>query len=108
MESTAFDEIADAIWRLRAAFIKNGMKPPVSIELGTAQDGYVFNHLMPRDMVLSQPRMGVERDDPEWVCNIMGVEVRRPAEWRCVRGGTKILHEPRLYSMDDLNGRLEE
>jgi len=38
--------------------------------------------------------MGVERDNPEWVCNIMGVEVRMPAQWRGTKAGRRALYEP--------------
>jgi hypothetical protein len=99
MEKSGFDDITKAIWQLRAAFLKNGLQPPVSLELGTPEDGYKFMHLMPRDLVMSQPRMGLDEDRPQWVCNLMGVEVLRPAEWRSERGGKRLLADVRYVDM---------
>lgn len=78
----AFNDILDALYRLRAAFLKNGMKPPISLELGSLPDSDRFRWLMPHDLVMAQPRMGESKADAEWVCNIMGIEVRMPAQWR--------------------------
>lgn len=82
----AFQDIAGAIGRLRHAFLKHNMQPPKSIELGSIDDGYAFRHYMPKNMVMIEPRQS--GDDPEWVCNIMGMEVRFPGQWRSrERGG---------------------
>lgn len=82
MDDRAFEDIADALYRLRVAFKKHGMEAPVSIELGSYRDKDAFLYLMPRDLVLAQPRMGETQQDAEWVANVMGIEVRMPAQWR--------------------------
>lgn len=92
-----FDDIMEAIWRLRTAFIKHGMEPPISIDLGHVKDGDWFRWSLPQDMAVAQPRMGVEKDNPEWVCNIMGVEVRMPAQWRGTKAGRRALYEPEFH-----------
>lgn len=81
-DGQAFDDIMNALYVLRAAFIKNGMKPPISIELGDRKDGDFFRYTLPREMAMMHPRMGDTKQDAEWVCNIMGVEVRMPGQWR--------------------------
>lgn len=96
-----FDEIANAIHRLRIAFKKLGLEPPVAIELSSIRDGDKFRHLMTRDMILAQPRMGVEQNDPEWVCHIVGIEVRMPAAWRQELKGGRVLNDPVFYSLGD-------
>lgn len=83
--------------RLRIAFLKHGMQPPISIELGHVKDGDWFRYSLPKDMALATPRMGVDSDSPEWVCNIMGVEVRMPAQWRGTKAGRRALYEPDFY-----------
>ena len=83
----AFSDIMDAIARLRIAFIKHGMSAPVSIELGNVRDKNALMYcILPRDMVLVDMRMG---EIAEHVCNIQGIEVRMPGEWRADRGGRK-------------------
>lgn len=99
MSESPFDDIANALFRLRTAFVKHGMEPPVSIELGHVKDADWFRHAMPRDLVVAQPRMGVDEDNPEWVCNIMGVEVRMPAQWRGTKAGRRELYEPEFYRL---------
>lgn len=88
-DQQAFDEIADAINRLRRAFLRNGMKAPVSIELGDKRDKDAFVYLMPRDLVMTQVRTWHDPANPELVANIFGVEVRMPAQWRLKRDGGK-------------------
>lgn len=78
----AFTDIMNALMRLRIAFLKHNMAAPVSIELGSIRDGDKFRYMMQRDQVMFQPRMGETHADAEWVCNIQGVEVRLPAQWR--------------------------
>ena len=78
----AFNEIMSAIYQLRIAFLKHGMSPPVSIELAKDRDTDWFRYNLPPHLALAQPRMGETRTDAEWVCNIMGMEVRMPAQWR--------------------------
>lgn len=90
----AFDDIMRAVFNLRMAFLKHGMEPPVSIELGSQRDSDTLRHSMPRDLILAQPRMGETRADAEWVCNIQGVELRMPAQWRLERDGKSRLVEP--------------
>lgn len=77
-----FDDIMEAIFNLRTAFIKHSMNPPISIELGHVRDATRLRYMLPSEMAMVQPRMGETKDDAEWVCNIMGVEVRMPGEWR--------------------------
>lgn len=81
LSEQAFQDIASALHRLRAAFVRYGMKPPISVELGSHDDGYRLRSYMPRDLVSAQPRM-TDKPDPEWVCNIIGVELRWPGRWR--------------------------
>ena len=95
--SEPFDDIMDAVCRLRIAFKKHGMEAPISIELGHVKDADWFRWSMPKDMVMFKPRMGVDEDRPEWVCDIQGVEVRMPAQWRGVKVGRRELHEPKFY-----------
>lgn len=78
----AFADILDAVYRLRKAFIKNGLQPPISIELGDPRDSTHFRYMLPKDMALAQPRMGDTEKDAEWVCSLMGIEVRMPGQWR--------------------------
>ena len=88
-QDEAFREIADAVYRLQRAFIRAGMKAPVSIELAAIDDSDRFRYTMPRDLVMAQPCM--DKNDPEWVANIMGMEVRMPARWRADRKGGRTL-----------------
>ena len=97
-DKTAFDDVMEAIARLRIAFIKHGMKPPASIELGHVKDGDWFRWSAPKDMVMFQPRMGVEKDNPEWVCSIQGVEVRMPAQWRGTASGRRVLYDAEFHA----------
>jgi hypothetical protein len=89
-KDTGYDpmrEICNAILRLRAAFKCAGMDAPVLIELGKHEDGDRLRYVMPRDMLLAQPQI-TDKPDPEWVCNIVGMEVRYPGRWRArQRGG---------------------
>ena len=85
----AFNDIANAIFRLRVAFMRNGLNPPKSIELGDFEDSDKFRRLMlmQSDMVLMQARQPPE-GNPEWICNIAGVEIRMLGRWRMQeRGG---------------------
>ena len=84
-DQDTFHEIADAVHRLRRAFIRAGMKAPASIELGSIEDKDRFLHAMPRDLVLAQPHL--DKPHPEWVANIMGMEVRMPGQWRVNSNG---------------------
>jgi hypothetical protein len=92
-----FDDIMEAIARLRIAFIRHGMQPPISIELGHVKDADWFRWSMPNNMVMFNPRMGVEKDTPEWVCNIQGVEVRMPAVWRATTTGRRVLYDVEFH-----------
>lgn len=77
-----FDDILQAFYQLRKAFIKNNMKPPISIELGCQKDADYLRYAMPKDLFLAQPRMGDTKQDAERVANILGIELRLPAQWR--------------------------
>lgn len=99
--SEPFDDIMNAIARLRVAFLKHGMEAPKSIELGGHKDESWFRYMMPRDMVMFQPRMGDTKADAEWVCNIQGVEVRLPAQWRASRDGGSRLYTPDVFKEEE-------
>ena len=78
-----FSTIAEAIVRLRHAFLRAGFSAPKSIELGTYEDGTRFRSLAPSDMMQFNPdAMAKGIAQPEWVGNFYGVEVRMPAQWR--------------------------
>lgn len=81
LSEQAFQDIAGAIHRLRAAFKRHGLEPPKSIELGSHEDGDRMRHYMPRDLVLAQPKF-TDLPDPRWVCNIIGMEIHWPGKWR--------------------------
>lgn len=90
MSDEAFTDIANAVMRLRHAFMRHGLKPPVAIELGAHQDGDHLRYILPRDLVMAQPRM--DRDDPEWCFDFQGLEFRYPAKWRYTqRGGKEVI-----------------
>ncbi|MGL5735271.1 MAG: hypothetical protein ACRCYS_10440 [Beijerinckiaceae bacterium] len=91
MSGEQFDDIMNAVMRLRIAFLKHDFAAPKSIELGSIRDGDKFRYLMPRDMFVEQPRMGETHKDSEWVVNVQGVEIRMPAQWRIERDGKKHL-----------------
>jgi hypothetical protein len=86
MSDEAFTDIANAILRLRRAFLKHHMEPPKSIELATIDEGHRFRYYMPKDMVMMTPRQP-SGNDPEWVCTIAGMEVRFPGQWRAREKG---------------------
>lgn len=87
----AFEDIANALMHLRAAFIKHHMKAPKCIELATRKDGDILRYMLPMDMIYTQPEIG-RRDDPDIVMNIVGFEVRYPAQFRArERGGFDIV-----------------
>lgn len=73
--------IGNAILKLRRAFIDAGISPPVSIELGDWEAGDKLRCYIPRELFHAQARM-TDKPDPEWACNIMGMEVRYPGRWR--------------------------
>lgn len=102
MERDAFTDIANAFMQLRVAFIRNGLEPPAAIELGSVKDGDYFRYAIGKEMIIAQPRMGVDRDNPEWVCNIVGVEVRMPAAWRREAKGRRVLNDPDFRPISDL------
>lgn len=89
-DDEAFTDIANAIGRLRIAFLKHNLTPPKSIELGDHDAGDRFRHAVGTNMVLTQPRLE-GRDDPELVCHFMGIEIRYPGHWRALRGGGREL-----------------
>ena len=62
-----FDDVMEAIFRLRTAFIKHGMEPPISIELGHVKDGDWFRATLGRRGVFVQ-RFGEELRGFENVC----------------------------------------
>lgn len=98
MSEEAFDDIANAIHGLRRAFMKHGLKPPVSLELGDAKDGDFFRYIIGKDMIAPRPFMGNENKGPEWVCDLLRIEVRMPAAWRQVTSNRRVLSDPDFYS----------
>lgn len=86
MNEEQFNEIAQAVFALRLAFIRAGMRPPKSIELASRKDGDFFRHYSPKDMVVFVPR---QAQGAEWCGTIMGVEVRMPGQWREHPGGDR-------------------
>lgn len=81
-DERAFSEIATALMRLNAMFRKAGLQPVKSLELGSHEDGDRLRAYLPRHMVVPEPRQLTDAPNPEWVCNIVGVEVRFPGRWR--------------------------
>jgi hypothetical protein len=91
MTEKTFDDIANALMRLRAAFKRHGLECPVALELKTRRDGDHLRHMVGRDMTYSQPQMG-RGQNPDIVINLVGFEIRYPAEFRArERGGFDIL-----------------
>lgn len=83
MDEEAFTDIANAIMRLRQAFLRHHLQPPIALEIGSREDATRLRASMPRDLIHAQPQM---RDKgPEIVFNLAGVEFRCPAEWRAIR-----------------------
>jgi hypothetical protein len=85
MNDDAFRDIANAVMRLRHAFLRHGFEPPSAIELGSHENGDRLRYALPRDLVVAQPRM--DKDDPEWCFDFQGVEFRYPAHWRSTKRG---------------------
>ena len=78
-----FDDIMKAVWQLRVAFIKHGLQAPAAIELGSYEDGMRFRSMPNKDLMRFDATATAKgMSDPEWVGNLMGVEVRMPAQWR--------------------------
>ena len=90
-DQKAFDEIADAVHRLRRAFLQHGMEAPVSIELGSIRDKNRFLGLMPTDLIRAQARTWHDPARPELVANMLGMEIRMPAQWRRLENGGKVV-----------------
>lgn len=88
----AFNEIATAIMRLRATFIKHGFKPPKSLEMDSHQDGDRMRYILPRDMIAAYPAQSLrDENDIDIMFNILGIEFRYPAKFRRERGSTRII-----------------
>lgn len=80
-----FNDIAKAVHQLRRAFLKNGLTPPSSIELGAHEDGDRLRYSMPRDLMI--PMVARDLDDKESahiVFQLVGIEFRYPAKKRQV------------------------
>ena len=77
----AFNDIANAVMRLRAAFIQHGFKPPKSLEMESHQDGDLMRHILPRDMIAAHPTQSLrDENDTDIMFNILGIEFRYPAK----------------------------
>lgn len=89
----AFTEIANAILRLRSAFMQAGFEPPKSIELASHEDGYRMRHILPSSMIMATPAANLrDENDTDVLFPICGVEVRYPAKFRkLARGRTETL-----------------
>jgi hypothetical protein len=75
--------IADAVLRLRRAFVAAGMQSPVAIEIASRNDETALNHLMRPEIPFVEPYF--QSDDPECVGKIVGMKVRLRREERPVR-----------------------
>lgn len=89
MTEDAFHDIAAALHRLRRAFAKHDLKPPVALELANRRDGERLTMSIPRDMLVAVPQ--ADRADPEIVMNLVGFEIRYPAQFRSVQGGGYVI-----------------
>lgn len=81
-DEVAFRELANALTRLRGAFIKAGFEPPKAIELASHEDGFRLRHILPREMIYATTQQGRLKDSDDVVMNIVGVELRYPAKHR--------------------------
>lgn len=87
-ESTFFDDLANAIYRLRVVFLKHGLEPPKAIELGSIEAGQKFQLAIPKDMIASTFAINQrEKPEPDVLIAFMGVEIRYPAQLRGRSGG---------------------
>jgi hypothetical protein len=83
-----FNELANAIHKLRTAFLKRGLEPPLSIELGSIEAGRRFQLSIPKDMIAASFGFSQrDKPDPDVIIPFMGVEIRYPAELRNRPGG---------------------
>jgi hypothetical protein len=91
LSEQTLNDIADALHRLRRAFIRHGLNPPVSVELATYEDGERLRYSLPRNLIITQPTL-TDAPDPRWCCNIVGVELLWPGKWRArERGGRDLV-----------------
>jgi hypothetical protein len=92
MSDEAFTDIANAVLRLRHAFLKHNLNPPASLELASHDDAAKLRDMLPREMVMATPSMGNDPARPDIVFPVCGVEMRYPAEFRArERGGFDIV-----------------
>ena len=82
----AFSEIANALMRLRIAFIKAGFKPPKEVHLADHKDGYKLRHILPPEMIYATVDLG-DNDIDEVKFNICGIDLRYPARYRRTKNG---------------------
>jgi hypothetical protein len=85
LSDEVFTDIANAMMRLRHAFMRHNLNPPKSLELGSHDDGARLLSSLPKSLYVAQPRM--DKSDPEWCLDLVGIEVRFPAHWRAKRRG---------------------
>lgn len=88
MAETFFDDFADAVHRLRRAFLRHGLTPPTAIELGDMEAGKRLQLALPEEMVRAGYGLNQrDKPDPDVIIHFMGVEIRYPAELRARPGG---------------------
>jgi hypothetical protein len=92
MGDDAFTDLANAVLRLRGAFLKHGLTPPKAIELGSFEDGARLRATVDNNLVHFDPGMGRSDSNPDMVGNLCGVEIRYPAKFRArERGGFDVI-----------------
>ena len=84
-EVDPFTDIANAIFALRRAFQRQGMKPPASIELANHEDMNRLREMITREHFEARPSF--DRQKPELIANISGVDIVAPAVFRAFPGG---------------------
>jgi hypothetical protein len=82
-EQSFYQDLAEAVYLLRSAFLKHRLAPPKAIELATCDDGKKFKLLMPPEIQFV-PQIA---DNPEMVTKLCGVEIIYPAAQRAEKNG---------------------
>lgn len=87
-ENEFFDDFANAVHKLRSAFLKHGLEPPTAIELGSIESGRRLQLSLPENMIAAGYGLNQrDKPDPDVIIPFMGVEIRYPAELRKRPGG---------------------
>lgn len=78
-----FSDLANAIGKLRAAFLRHGLEPPTAIELGDHESGKRFQLSLPQDMIRTSFALNQRGEgNPDVIGHFMGIEIRYPAKLR--------------------------